>query len=332
MCVDCLSTRCCSRRFRISYYRESGQVCPIASGKAEEAKRRAASRDTHTETGYISVLYRAAASNNVALVRRVLRRAAHNSKFDINQATVTGGTALIYASQHGSDDALKILLQFPGINVNLPLHNGRTPLFMACQSGHVFCVQHLLNVPGIKVNKAKDTGETPLLIACQEGYMECVISLMSHPTIKVDQATKNGRTPLQMACYGGHVHVVNALLVSSLGVDINKRKMQGSTALWLASQRGHSEVVKSLLIHQGIRVNDADDNGQTSLHAACEYGHVECVRAMLRVSGIDVTRKARVQGGGAEEFSLYDAAARNDHREVMDLLQEFGLGGEGQPT
>ena len=334
MCVDCLSTHFCIRRFRTNYFDLNLEICVVASGKAKQDALKEASRrnNPHTESGYISVLYRAAASNNVALVKRVLRRAAHNSKFDINQATATGGTTLIYASQHGSAEVVKVLLGVEGINANLPLHNGRTPLFMSAQSGHLHCVQLLLAVPGIKVNRAKDTGETPLLISCQEGYLECVLAFLAHPTIKVDQATRNGRTPLQIACYRGHAHVVTTLLAPDVGVDVNKPKMQGSTALWLATKRQHPTVIRMLLDHPNIRVNDADNTGRTPLYVACEMGHLECLRLLLLVDGIDASTRVKHprkpiregEAAGEELLDMFDIAKRNGHDDVLNLLRDFG--------
>ena len=72
---------------------------------------------------------------------------------DVNLQDTYGHTALLRASFKGAWRCVKVLLAAPRIDVNLPSIMGRTPLHAAGGGGHTKCVELLLQAPGIKINK-----------------------------------------------------------------------------------------------------------------------------------------------------------------------------------
>ena len=98
--------------------------------------------------------------------------------------------------------------------------------------------------------------------------------------IDVNQANKDGWTPLYRASEEGHTEVVKALLVAP-GIDVNQANKDGWTPLYRASRQGRTEVVKALLASPGIAVNQANKDGKTPLNVARNQE----IRALLLAAG-----------------------------------------------
>ncbi|KAJ9441346.1 hypothetical protein DIPPA_13738, partial [Diplonema papillatum] len=65
----------------------------------------------------------------------------------------------------------------------------------------------------------------------------------------------------------------------------------GSTALHIASENGHSEVVKEL-IAAGAKVDVQDNDGSTALQSASYFGHSEVVKELIAAGAkVDVQAK-----------------------------------------
>lgn len=72
-----------------------------------------------------------------------------------------------------------------------------------------------------------------------------------------------------------------------LMVDVNAERRDGSTALVLASFKGHLEVVAELLNHVDIDVNAVNRNGATALISASGCGHFEIVVELLNFASVN---------------------------------------------
>ena len=88
----------------------------------------------------------------------------------------------------------------------------------------------------------------------------------------------------------GDVHAVRALLCA--GADANMANNAGWTALYVASDNGHTDIVRALL-KAGADVDKADDYGETALYWASENGHTDIVRALRKAGALgSVSRNA----------------------------------------
>ena len=70
------------------------------------------------------------------------------------------------------------------------------------------------------------------------------------------------------------------------GVDVNIEDVEGSTALFLAAERGRDATVTALLKAPNIAVNKADRIGRTPLMAAAINGRTNAVTALLKAGPI----------------------------------------------
>jgi ankyrin repeat protein len=118
-----------------------------------------------------------------------------------------------------------------------------------------------------------------------------------------------GSTALMLASDKGHLGVVQALLAA--GADVNAKTSYGSTALTVASSNGHLDVVQALL------ARGADVNGSGALGGASANGHLEVVQALL-------AKGANVNAGSPGGPTVLMAASRQGHLEVVQALLASG--------
>ncbi|KAI2494513.1 serine/threonine kinase [Fragilaria crotonensis] len=129
----------------------------------------------------------------------------------------------------------------------------------------------------------------------------------------VNVKNEHGNTALVWASNNGHLEVVRALLMHN-GVDVNIKDHAGASALYYASYNGHVEVVRALLNHNGVDVNIKDNDGDTPLICASLSGHLEVVRALLHHQGVDVN----IQTNYGDTALIW--ASFGGHEEVVRAL------------
>ncbi len=188
---------------------------------------------------------------------------------------------LAILSAYNNPKKLDLLLK-AGADVNFRLQeidHGATTLYKAVAIGNVECVKLLLNAPGIKVNLSDMNGKTPLLCAADKGHTECVKLLLGDSRIDVNRADSDGKTPLLCAADKGHTECVKLLLGDSR-IDVNRADADGKTPLLCAADKGHTECVKLLLAERLIDVYKADNDGKTPLQRAESNGHTEIVKLL----------------------------------------------------
>ena len=75
-----------------------------------------------------------------------------------------------------------LLLQQPGIDVNLQIFGGHTPLHMACMFGRTKIVRMLLTFPGTDPHIPNEMGRIPLMEAFHHGHKDCLIEMVQVAT------------------------------------------------------------------------------------------------------------------------------------------------------
>ena len=257
----------------------------------------------------LTPLFRAVWSGHSGTVRAILA-----AKDVLVNAESQGRTALHYATRLGYPDIVRVLLQTPGVSVNVRQETGRTPLITAAEKGHWQCVRELLNAPGISVNQAENTGWAPLHMAARYGQLQSLQLLLRAPGIEVNRPNSFGWVPLHHATYWQHWECVQALL-QVMGIQVNLLTPDGYFALGIAAERGDLSSLQILLAAPGIEVNKSGRFGATALNLAANCGHVQCIEALLQVRGIDLDNRDH------SNLRPLDLAIRGGFRECVRLLQ-----------
>lgn len=205
--------------------------------------------------------------------------------------------------------------------LNQCLENGATPLQLAAHLGKAKAAAYLLEQADIEPNIQALSGSTPLLEAAIEGHAGIARMLLAHPKFDI------GLESLSMACYlaieGGHLDMAGLLL--GHGADLNQR-MDGSTALQTACEKGDVDTVRWLLVQSDIDVFQPGLHGHNLLHrAAMNTAHPAMVMA-LRERLPPATFHAFANGRdawGAAPASL--AAERGQHADIVALLRPMEI-------
>ncbi len=169
--------------------------------------------------------------NDAAKISELLQRG-----FDPNTVNPAGVAGLIQALQDDSFKVADLLIQAPGIRVEVRNAADESPLMLSAFKGHLELSQRLIQ-KGADVNK---TGWTPLHYAATNGHL-AVMSLLLDENAYIDAASPNGTTPLMMAAHYGTTSAVKLLLEA--GADPLLKNDQNLTALDFANRANRTDSV-----------------------------------------------------------------------------------------
>ncbi len=216
-------------------------------------------------------------------------------------------------------ETLELLLNIPGIDINIKYENGENLLYCAAEGNKLDNLQQLV-VRGVDYNTRGKKNRSLLHVAAEkyEG-VEMVRYLLS---LKLDPNSRddNEWTPLHYAadCYDS-LSVVKALVEN--GANLQAKGCNGQTALYLSAANFFypSIEVMQYLIRKGAGVNDRDNDGNTPLHLCRRKDNMDCLIKM----GADI-HATNNQG----QTALHLSAAQILHSkiEVIKYLIEKGVG------
>ncbi|KAI5925116.1 ankyrin repeat-containing domain protein [Camillea tinctor] len=165
----------------------------------------------------------------------------------------------------------------------------KTALLAAASHGHWETTKALLN-DGTDVTTSDIHGRTPLATACAEGQLQAVKVLASHYN---DEQRAEG---LIEAAGNGYCEVARYLL--DLGCPVNKRRVDGSSALLSAVKGGHSKVVQ-LLVLRGADTEYKDSDGDTAILLSTRKGMFEITKLLA-----DCGAQLEIEGSGDMQSPL----------------------------
>ena len=193
-------------------------------------------------------------------------------------------------------------------------------------------------------------GWSAIHIVAWNGYSDVCALLLTTPGLDVnlpggtpdDQQPGNTST-LASNTSGSTISTISSGSTTSVGgssgtSELSTSGSSGTTALHLASQRGHEDVVRQLLadttsprscdVIRGAVIGE--HSGVTALHLAAHNGHAAICRLLLsaaaasncKTAAVNASMTARRRGiGGLTPLHL---AVEADHMDVMDVLIEAG--------
>ncbi len=179
--------------------------------------------------------FQAVKLDNAAGVRSLLQRG-----FDPNTVEAErGDSGLILALREEAMHVFEVLLNAPGINLEVKARNGDTALMLAAFKANQPAVVALL-AKGAEVNQP---GWAALHYAATSGNNDIVQLLLDHFAY-IDAESPNKTTPLMMAARSGHILTVKLLLDE--GADATLKNDAGMTAIDFANKFNHKDIAEGL--------------------------------------------------------------------------------------
>ena len=312
------------------------------------AKRSGINSRDDSDTGK-TVLHKACCENaSVELITKLLKK----YKADVNCRDNNGEAALHFAASWGRSDVVKILLQVPGIDVNVRDTKGMTPLNAGSREGdnaydaiemlvkrkadlaigdedgwtplHSCCSNGALRIPklliaaGACVDTTDNGGFTPLHMASRRGHLATAKILFELGASAEARSATEFMTPLHYACVEGHQHLVE-WLSSQVSGAVDAEDKDGWTPLMLASRWGFPDIVQYLL-GRGADANhlSRDVSAVGALHTSSRWGHEDVVRKLLE-GGAQSSLRSTYNGMTPLHF-----AAMMDRTDVLKVLAAGG--------
>ena len=229
-------------------------------------------------------LHWAAHLENIDAANQLLRAGAN-----VNAQNRYGVTPLSEACINGNAAMIELLLNADA-NPNSVLPEGETALMTASRSGNAVTVKLLLT-HGADVNAVDSVrGQTALMWAAAEGNTEAVSALIADGA-DMKKQTAAGFTAFLFAVRNGKIGPVRVML--DAGADVNEiltlanpltqrrfqnntRKVEGPTALTLATGNGHFELA-AYLLDRGANPHWVGWDHKTPIGCAEESGNAEFV-------------------------------------------------------
>jgi ankyrin repeat protein len=150
-----------------------------------------------------------------------------------------GDSGLILALREDSQKVFNVLLNAPGIDVDIRARNGDSALMIASYKGNAAAVKALL----AKEAQVNNQGWTALHYAAAVGNDDIVRMLLDESAY-IDAESPNGTTPLMMATGKGRVSTVKLLLDE--GADPSLKNNAGMTALDFAQEARQTLVLDDI--------------------------------------------------------------------------------------
>lgn len=149
-------------------------------------------------------------------------------------------------------------------------------------------VEPLIAMDGSFPSLTRLCAEAVLLYAAWIGYKALVDKVLA--TGKADPNMKfivDGMTALAYAASGGYTEIARHLL-STEGIDVDAKNLQGATPLAHAASHGHTAIVNMLLSTGNVDPGSKDLSGYTPLSRAVVNGHRDVVRQLLATGRVKV--------------------------------------------
>ena len=181
-------------------------------------------------------LYDAIDFGRIQEVQEILK----DTSIDINSRLY-----IIIASSHNYTDIVKLLLNYPNINVNIQDNFGDTPLIWAIDNPQKDIVKLLLNQPDVDVNIKNSVGDTALIKASFYKNVELAELLLNHPYVNVNIQCRRGRTALIRAATNGCTQIVK-LLLDHPAINVSLETDDRKSAVVIAKECGYNEIVELL--------------------------------------------------------------------------------------
>lgn len=150
-------------------------------------------------------------------VVRLTNHLQSSEAINVNYQNKDGWSALVAAAYHGKLGTVQVLLNTPGVDLEIQTHIGNTALYASSFSGHWEVVKMLLKA-GANATLVNNNGDTAVYAAAVNGH-RLVINQLLEAKVDLTVVNKRGESPLYAAASKGHSIVVKILADAKVDVD-----------------------------------------------------------------------------------------------------------------
>lgn len=207
-----------------------------------------------------SALHLAADCGSLEVCQSLLEKNAF-----VNSKSKKGMTSLHFASHKGYTDLVDYLVTKHGASIESLTIKKQTPMHMAAASGKLETIEKLIDLEAM-VDFNDELDQKPIHLAAQNDHTNVVKKFLEIRPSLVSSTTKDGNTLAHLAAKKGSVDVLQAMFdIDTALVTQAKNRFNENTPLHLATEGGHLEAVKIMLVN-GVSPNDENKNGFTPVH------------------------------------------------------------------
>ena len=185
------------------------------------------------------------------------------------------------AVAHGNREMVRTILATRKVDINRRYKMNSTILQLACMNKQsASCIRLLLMYPGIDVNAVDDNGNTALhLSACAKARL--AVNILLHEK-RVDKNVKNieGLTPIHAAILDGDEEIID-MFIRCREVEVNASTPKGNDCWTLALLEKRYDILMKLMNRPEVNVNTYLDGKGTALAVAVLDENVDFVRKLL---------------------------------------------------
>jgi ankyrin repeat protein len=252
--------------------------------------------------------FKAVAAGDTAAMAELLDKGMH-----IDTRNGNGETALRLAVANNDIATVRFLID-KGANPNVQTRAGLTPLSRAAGQGYNAILKILLDIPGIDVDLQDNDGNTPLRLATVNNQTESVKLLLeksANPNIQ----NNDGNTPLIRAVAQGYTEITKLLLQARANPDIRNNALM--TAADFAVERGQSATLKIL---RSFTAEATDEAPTPALPAAVNDDTPVLPTAAWHVTDeLEIARVAQKPALGKEVTDIFNFRAGRVITIIKDL-------------
>ncbi|EPS39981.1 hypothetical protein H072_6288 [Dactylellina haptotyla CBS 200.50] len=232
---------------------------------------------------------------------------------DLNGQDDNGRTPLIWALRNKNSEMAALLLQH-GVDTAAKDKDGRTAASYAAENGLLEIIKILQTLPLPELMAHDERMMIPLMYAAENGHLETMRCILGDYSFGIDRRNVDGDTALHLAVRQDHMKVAELLMGS--GADGSAANIHNQTALHVAASRGDESIVRLLLVHVRFDLEQRDALLNTPLDIASGAGHARIVELLLERNA----QPFDYLWDRPEKRSAIRYAAKGGHLEVLKLL------------
>ena len=197
-----------------------------------------------------------------------------DKKAFVNSKNKQGLTALHYAASAGNSDLVSYLVNSHGAEIESLTIKKQTPMHLAAANGKRKTVQTLVDLEAM-VDFNDDLDQKAIHLATQNDHTDVVKQFLNLRPSLVTSTTKDGNSLAHLAAKMGSEAVLEAMFDIDKALVIGaKNRFNGNSPLHLATEGGHLQAVKIMLVN-GVSANEENRSGLTPVHMAAKCGHAD---------------------------------------------------------